>query len=228
MDGWSINNHRYGEGNLGVGEAVTGHQAGGATARPQWVTDEADGEDLPGAGFNAHETTGVVTPGIVSNGHLTPSLDRNYGLTGDYWHLDTRWGHSYRIEVKFGNSSRTITGGSAAVYFIDGDRRGTCCESDHNRNDGYTFMHVKHDRNYRYLVVVAVFDQLNAKSTIYNGPYTITMTDITGTDKVTTNLYLGTRSAFSRLVRQLKAVCSARSAPATNPAAMNSTESARI
>ena len=161
------------------------------------MTDEAAGEDFPGAGFNAHQTTGVVTPGIVSNGHLTPGLDRNYGLTGDYWHLDTKRGHSYRIEVKFGNSSDIDTGGSAWIYFIDGDRRGTCCESDHNRDDGHTLLHVKHDRNRRYLVSVAAFDQLNTDSEIYNGPYTITMTDITGTDKVTTNLYLGTRTDLS-------------------------------
>ena len=135
-----------------------------------------------------------VTPGIVSNGHLTPGLDRNYGLTGDYWHLDTKRGHSYRIEVKFGDSPDIGTGGSAWIYFIDGDRRGSCCDSDHNREDGYTLLHVNHDRNRRYLVFVAAFDQLNENSSIYNGPYTITMTDITGTDKVTTNLYLGTRT----------------------------------
>ena len=88
------------------------------------ATDEHAGLDFPGAGHNAHKTLGYVTPGIVSNGHLTPGLDRNHGHTGDYWHLDTKWGHSYRIEVKFGNSSLNITGGSAAVYFIDGDRRG--------------------------------------------------------------------------------------------------------
>ena len=35
-------------------------------------TDEADGPDLPGAGHNAHKTGAVVTPGIVSTGHLTP------------------------------------------------------------------------------------------------------------------------------------------------------------
>ena len=193
LDGWSINNHRYGEGNLGwvrltrvIKLAVYGE--------PEWMADEPAGEDFPGAGFNAHQTTGVVTPGIVSNGHLTPGLDRNYGLTGDYWHLDTKWGHSYRIEVKFGDSPDIDTGGSAWIYFIDGDRRGSCCDSDHNREDGHTLLHVKHDRNRGYLVSVAAFDQLNTDSEIYNGPYTITMTDITGTDKVTTNLYLGTRS----------------------------------
>ena len=55
-------------------------------------TDEADGPDLPGAGHNAHRTGAVVTPGIVSTGHLTPGLDRNHGLYGDYWWLDTETG----------------------------------------------------------------------------------------------------------------------------------------
>ena len=155
-------------------------------------TNEADGPDLPGAGFNAHKTGAVVTPGIVSTGHLTPGLDKNHGLYGDYWWLDTQWGHSYRIEVKFGASPNTATGGSAWVYFIDGDRRGTCCDSDHNRNDGYTVLHIKHDQNRKYLIDVAVFDKLNSGSQNFNGPYTITMTDITGTDKPASNLYHGT------------------------------------
>ena len=155
-------------------------------------TDEADGPDLPGADHNAHKTGAVVIPGIISTGHLTPGLDRNHGLYGDYWWLDTQWGHSYRIEVKFGDSPSIATGGSAWVYFIDGDRRGTCCDSDHNRNDGYTVLHIKHDQNRKYLIDVVVFDKLNKGSRNFNGPYTITMTDITGTDKLANNLYLGT------------------------------------
>ena len=163
-------------------------------------TNEADGPDLPGAGHNAHKTTAVVTPGIVSTGHLTPGLDRNHGLYGDYWWLDTQWGHSYRIEVKFGDSPNTATGGSAWTYFIDGDRRGTCCDSDHNRNDGYTVLHIKHDQNRKYLIDVVVFDKLNSGSKNFNGPYTITMTDITGTDKLVSNLYIGTLTKVANYV----------------------------
>ena len=161
-------------------------------------TNEADGPDLPGAGHNAHRTGAVVIPGIVSTGHLTAGLDRDHGQTGDIWWLDTERNHSYRIEVEFGDSQNNDTGGSAWTYFIEGDRRGTCCESDHNRDDGFTFVHLKHgedERDRRYLIDVAAFDKLNHNSRIYNGPYTITMTDITGTDKVATNLYLGTRTA---------------------------------
>ena len=164
-------------------------------------TDESDGPDLPGAGHNAHRTGAVVTPGIVSTGHLTPGLDRNHGLYGDYWWLDTKTGHRYRIEVKFGDSQNNDTGGSAWMSFIDPDHddypyASGCCEADHNRDDGHTFVHFRRptdDWNNRYLVHIAAFDKLNHNSNIYNGPYTITMTDITGTEKVATNLYLGTR-----------------------------------
>ena len=55
-------------------------------------------------------------------------------------------------------------------------------------------MHIKHDQNRKYLIHVAAFDKLNHNSAIYNGPYTITMTDITGTKKVATNLYLGVKT----------------------------------
>ena len=169
---------------------------------PSLRTDESDGPDLPGAGHNAHKTGAIVTPGIVSTGHLTPGLDRNHGLYGDYWWLDTKTGHRYRIEVKFGDSQNNDTGGSAWMSFIDPDHddypyASGCCEADHNRDDGHTFVHFRRptdDWNNRYLVHIAAFDKLNHNSNIYNGPYTITMTDITGTEKVATNLYLGTRT----------------------------------
>ena len=168
---------------------------------PQWVTDEADGPDLPGAGHNAHQTNGVVTPGIVSTGHLTVGLDYDHGHSGDYWWLETQPGHSYRVEVKFGDNPDNDTGGSAWMSFIDPDHddypyASGCCEADHNRDDGHTFVHFYRptdDWNNRYLINIAAFDKLNHNSNIYNGPYTITMTDITGTEKVATNLYLGTR-----------------------------------
>ena len=198
LDGWSIDNQRYSEGTLGwvrlsrvIKLAVLGE--------PAWMTDEPAGEDFPGADFNAHETTGVVTPGTASSGDLTAGLDRDYGLTGDYWYLDTQRGHSYRVEVTFGASPNNNTGGSAGIEFIDPDHdnypdASGCCESDHNRDDGHTFVHFTHSRqsrewNNRYLLHVAAYDQLNSDSSIYNGPYTITMTDITGTREFVSNLY---------------------------------------
>ena len=177
--------------------AISGEARQPTTEALQPTTDEPAAEDFPGAGHNAHKTRGYVTPGIVSTGHLTLGLDRNHGQTGDFWWLDTERGHSYRIEVEFGDSQNNDTGGSAWTYFIDGDRRGTCCDSDHNRNDGYTVLHIKHDQNRKYLIDVVVFDKLNSGSKNFYGPYTITMTDITGTEKVATNLYLGTRAPLS-------------------------------
>ena len=164
-------------------------------------TDEADGPDLPGAGHNAHQTNGVVTLAIVSTGHLTAGLDYDHGHSGDYWWLETQRGHRYRVEVKFGDRPNNDTGGSAWMSFIDPDHHdypyaSGCCEADHNRDDGHTFVHFYRptdDWNNRYLINVAAFDKLNHNSRTYNGPYTITMTDITGTEKVATNLYLGTR-----------------------------------
>ena len=193
LDGWEIDNQRSGlRPDNSWALSATPIQMAILGLPPFIRTNEADGPDLPGAGHNAHRTGAVVTPGIISTGHLTPGLDKNHGLYGDYWWLDTQWGHSYRIEVKFGASPNTATGGSAWAYFIDGDRRGTCCDSDHNRNDGYTVLHIKHDQNRKYLIDVVVFDKLNSGSQNFNGPYTITMTDITGTDKPASNLYHGT------------------------------------
>ena len=165
-------------------------------------TNEADGPDLPGAGHNAHQTGAVVIPGIVSTGHLTPGLDYDHGHSGDYWWLETQPGHSYRVEVKFGDNPDNDTGGSAWMSFIDPDHddypyASGCCEADHNRDDGHTFVHFYRptdDWNNRYLINVAAFDKLNTGSSTYNGPYTITMTDITGTREFVSNLYQDSRS----------------------------------
>ena len=200
LNGWTIGDHKLnGTDNPPSWQVVAFPLRMEIAGTPTLLrTDEADGPDLPGAGDDAHRGGAVVIPGITSTGDLTPGLDRNHGNTGDFWWLDTERGHSYRIQVKFGDGQRNNTGGSAWTYFIEGDRRGTCCESDHNRDDGFTFVHLKHgedERDRRYLIDVAAFDKLNYSSRLYNGPYTITMTDITGTEKVATNLYLGDKTA---------------------------------
>ena len=201
LEAWSIDNDSYTKQASGsvinprvIKLAVLGS--------PQWVTNEADGPDLPGAGHNAHQTNGVVTLAIVSTGHLTAGLDYDHGHSGDYWWLETQRGHSYRVEVKFGNNPDNDTGGSAWMSFIDPDHHdypyaSGCCEADHNRDDGHTFVHFYRptdDWNNRYLINVAAFDKLNTGSSTYNGPYTITMTDITGTREFVSNLYQDSRS----------------------------------
>ena len=208
LDSWSIDNDSYTKQASGwvikprAQENTPRIIKLAALGSPQWVTNEADGPDLPGAGHNAHQTIGVVTPGIVSNGHLTPGLDYNHGHSGDYWWLETQRGHSYRVEVKFGDNPNNDTGGSAWMSFIDPDHddypyASGCCEADHNRDDGHTFVHFYRptdDWNNRYLINVAAFDKLNTNSRTYNGPYTITMTDITGTREFVSNLYQDSRS----------------------------------
>ena len=170
------------------------------SASPSWVTDEPAGEDFPGADFNAHETRGVVTVGTASSGDMTAGLDRDHGQTGDYWYLDTQPGHSYRVEVTFGASTGISTGGSAGIAFLDPDGvdyASSCCESDHNREDSYTFVHFTHSRQSRewnrsYMVKVAAFDLYNEGTAVYNGPYLITMTDITGVQQMVHSFSGGT------------------------------------
>ena len=169
---------------------------------PGWVTIEptAIDEDFPGADYNAHETRGVVIPGTLSTGQLTTGLDRNHGQTGDYWYLDTQPGHSYRVEVTFGNDPGITTGGSAGIAFLDPDGvdyASSCCESDHNREDGYTFLHFTHshqprEKNRRYMVKLAAYDLYNTGTRVYNGPYTIRMTDITGVKQMVHSFSGGT------------------------------------
>ena len=204
--GWLIDDGRYAYNIIGVDPvwASAGQPIKLAVlGEPEAVTDEPAGEDFPGADFNAHETTGVVTVGTVdtvSTGHLTAGVDRNHGQTGDYWYLDTQPGHSYRVEVTFGDSPGINTGGSAGIEFLDPDGvdyASGCCESDHNRDDSDTFVHFTHSRqprekNRRYLLHVAAFDQFNTNSRIYNGPYTITMTDITGVKEMVHSFIGGT------------------------------------
>ena len=189
LDGWRIDDERYLDTLLDfvshpqpIKLAVLGS--------PGWVTIEptAIDEDFPGADYNAHETRGVVIPGTDSTGQLTTGLDRNHGQTGDYWYLHTKPGRSYRVEVTFGNDPNNNTGGSAGIAFLDPDGvdyASSCCESDHNRDDGATFLHFTHshqprEKNRRYMVELAAFDLYNEGTRVYNGPYTIQMTDITG------------------------------------------------
>ena len=185
-------------------EIVTAQQSSDAT-----LSDEPAGEDFPGASSNGHETPGLVTPGTASTGHMAAGLDRNHGNSGDYWYLNTQPGHSYRVEVKFGASPRISTGGSAWNAFVDPDRNEypeptSCCESDHNRDDGATFLHFthpSHERNRDYMVKVAAHDLYNTGTSVYNGPYEITLTDITGVKQMVSAFTGGTTvSSFNALV----------------------------
>ena len=200
--GWSIGNRRA---SRLVGDSWVSHRNSiqmavlGAPTWPQGE-DEPAGEDFPGADDLAHTTTGIVWPGFTRSGELTSGVDTLARQEGDYWWLGVEPGRSYRVEVSFGGSTSLGTGGSAWPHFIeDGDTRpSSCCDPDHNRDDGLTFVHVdppkrgvqgivRPDR--RYMLFVASYDKLPGDdSATYTGAYTITLTDITGVEKVVSNL----------------------------------------
>ena len=188
IDGWLIGDDRLAFTSSNVWVMLTRVIKLAVLGSPEWDASEPAGEDFPGAYFNGQETTGAVAVGTVSTGHLTAGVDTDDGLTGDYWYLDTEPGHSYRVEVTFGDNPGISTGGFAGISFVDPDEVdyvSGCCESDHNREDGATFLHFSHSHhprewNTRYMVKVAAFDLYNTDTAVYNGPYEITLTDITG------------------------------------------------
>ena len=198
--GWSIGDRRALSASGGSWSSQASPMKMAVLGAPTWPRDEPAGEDFPGADDLAHTTTGIVTPGVTSSGELTSGVDTLSGQEGDYWWLGVEPGRSYRVEVSFGGSTSLGTGGSAWPHFIeDGDTRpSSCCDPDHNRDDGLTFVHVdppkrgvqgivKPDR--RYMLFVASYDKLNGDdSATYTGAYTITLTDITGVEMVVSNL----------------------------------------
>ena len=202
FDGWGIRDERFTDSVFGGFTSHPNPIKLAVLGEPEWLTDEpiAIDEDFPGADYNAHLTRGVVITGTASTGQLTTSVDRNHGQTGDYWYLDTQPGRSYRVEVTFGGSPGISTGGSAGINFLDPDGvdyASSCCESDHNREDSATFVHFTHSHqsrewNRRYMVKVAAFDLYNEGTAVYNGPYLITMTDITGVQQMVHSFRGGT------------------------------------
>ena len=202
FDGWRIGDERFTDSVFGGFTSHPNPIKLAVLGEPEWLTDEpiAIDEDFPGADYNAHLTRGVVITGTASTGQLTTSVDRNHGQTGDYWYLDTKPGRSYRVEVTFGGSPGISTGGSAGINFLDPDGvdyASSCCESDHNREDSATFVHFTHSHqsrewNRRYMVKVAAFDLYNEGTAVYNGPYLITLTDITGVQQMVHSFRGGT------------------------------------
>ena len=110
--------------------------------------------------------------------------------------LETQWGKQYRVEVEFGDTESVDTGGSVWIEFTSPGRNygtviGLGGASDHNREDGRTFTDFKHNDSdvKSYFVTVAAYDQYNGEDSLtYNGPYTITLTGITGVTKMVSNI----------------------------------------
>ena len=153
--------------------------------------------DLPGGAHDCHLTDGVVVVGQTSSGHLTAGVDTSSGLTGDCFRLETQWGKQYRVEVKFGDTESVDIGGSAWIVYTGSDFSGMSSLGsavDHNREDGRTFTDFKHNNSTvkSYFVDVAAYDlystPYSTNSLTYNGPYTITLTDITGVAMMVSNL----------------------------------------
>ena len=100
----------------------------------------------------------------------------------------------------FGANAGISTGGSAGINFLDPDGvdyASSCCESDHNREDSATFVHFTHSHQSRewnrsYMVKVAAYDLYNEGTAVYNGPYLITLTDITGVQQMVHSFRGGT------------------------------------
>ena len=152
--------------------------------------------DLPGGAHDCHLTDRIVLPGHTSSGHLTAGVDTSSGLTGDCFRLETQWGQQYRVEVKFGDTESVDIGGSAWIVYTGSDFSSMSSLGsavDHNREDGRTFTDFKHNNSTvkSYFVDVAAYDLYSTphstNSLTYNGPYTITLTDITGVKHMTNN-----------------------------------------
>ena len=166
--------------------------------------EEEPDVDLPGGPGDCHLTTKVVQSGYPSSGHLTAGVDTDSGLTGDCFRLETQWGRQYRVEVKFGSGESVERGGSVWIVYTGSDFYGMSSLGsavDHNREDGRSFTDFKHIHNgvKSYFVDVAAYDlystPYSTNSLTYNGPYTITMTDITGVQRMVENLAPGDTSA---------------------------------
>ena len=164
--------------------------------------------DLPGGPGDCHLTTKVVRSGYPSSGHLTAGVDTDSGLTGDCFRLETQWGRQYRVEVKFGSGESVERGGSVWIVYTGSDFHGMSSLGsavDHNREDGRSFTDFKHIHNgvKSYFVTVAAYDlystPYSTNSLTYNGPYTITMTDITGVQRMVTNRSPGATSGPTKI-----------------------------
>ena len=143
---------------------------------------EPDDADLP----YSDQTWGYVDTSASSSGRMDATLDSRR-RTGDWWKLRVEPHRRYRVQVEFGSGSSQATGGGIDVNYNN-------AWWDHNRDDGLAFIEFTTISEPYYLRVRAR-DFLNDDSATYYGPYTVTLTDISGiTKKVSnTNAYDGTK-----------------------------------
>ena len=191
----------------GVGGRIVQFAVLGKKVNP--LEEEPDA-DLPGGPADCHLTDRIVLVGHTSSGDLTAGVDTESGLTGDCFRLVTEWGQQYRVEVKFGDTESVDIGGSVWIVYTGSDFDGMSSLGsavDHNREDGRSFTDFKHNNSTvkSYFVDVAAYDlystPYSTNSLTYNGPYTITMTDITGVKRMVENLAPGATSAPNENIR---------------------------
>ena len=164
-----------------------------------YSTTEPAGED---GDFPGHKARGATTPGIVhvgstSTGNLTHRLDSatrdiDSGHTGDYWLLDVEVGRRYRLELRpTGDFTPTTErGGSLQAGFANpGSTEVVPWANDDFRDDGYAFVHfytLPRSPNHQYFAKVNSWDLRMPEDgpMAYLGGYELTLTDITGVEKV--------------------------------------------
>ena len=152
-------------------------------------TESAD-VDLP----YSDETWGFVDTSASSSGRMDATHDSRR-RTGDWWKLRVEPHRRYRVEVQFGSGSSQARGGGIDVNYND-------AWWDHNRDDGLAFIEFTTISEPHYLRVQArdfLRDFLNEGPATYHGPYTVTLTDITGITKKVSNRndYSGTKTEVS-------------------------------
>ena len=133
------------------------------------------------------ETWGFVDTSASSSGTLDATHDSRR-RTGDWWKLRVEPHRRYRVQVQFGSTTSQATGGGIDVNYND-------AWWDHNRDDGLAFIEFTTISEPHYLRVRArdfLRDFLNEGPATYHGPYTVTLTDITGITRKVSN-----RSVYS-------------------------------
>ena len=136
------------------------------------------------------ETWGFVDTSASSSGTLDATHDSRR-RTGDWWKLRVEPHRRYRVQVQFGSTTSQATGGGIDVNYNN-------AWWDHNRDDGLAFIEFTTISEPYYLRVRAR-DFLNSNSRRHYGPYTVTLTDITGITKKVSNsdAYSGSKTEVS-------------------------------
>ena len=174
-----------------LGSSSNAETVSTATVRTTDSISEPRGRDLPAS----TDTWGVLFPGETATGYLTYPED-NPGIVpfallynGDFYRLQVQGGRTYRLQVKFGAGVHTNRGGTIQIIEtrLDGTNR-YGSEWDTNRDDGVSIVDFTANGARKYYIRINVDDGTYRNPRYYYGPYTATLTDITGVDRMIDNL----------------------------------------